>query len=111
MCCYNEGDPHIIMPDTAPASAVSVSMDTYGGGCDFGGQTEIAVTGDTITVSPFDTLRYRDAADFACTRILRTFRHDATVSVARPARYTVRFVGVAGYPETTAVYLRTVVVR
>jgi hypothetical protein len=55
----------------------TVQVTTYGNGCYRKGETEVAVSGNVATVTPWD---YVDLGAGACPDILLTFVHEATVA-------------------------------
>lgn len=106
VCCYNDGDPQVVIPDTARAGVPAVvSIVSYGDGCYRGGPTEVVVTPSAIEVTPFDTLRLQTA----CIRILRTFHHTVQVTFDTPGTALVRVRGLIR--DTAAVYEQAVVVQ
>lgn len=98
------------VPDTArAASPFEVRVRTYGGGCHRMGATATLASGDTLRVTPTDTVT--TGPDLACPDILRTFDHRATASWPTPGELTVVVEGweePAGRERRLA---RTVVVR
>lgn len=71
---YQLNDPLVAVVPSG--RTVTVSVTTYGGGCDSKGETEVAVTGLTAVVTPYD---YWKSATGACPDILRTFAHSTTI--------------------------------
>lgn len=111
---FQDDDPHIVVPDTVQAGAdFTVSVRTYGGGCERQGSTELEVDGLGATVTPYDiTLR---GVNVACTAVLKSFTHKATLRFVESgtARVTVRGRegGRAGHGDGLVTFERTVVVR
>ncbi len=69
----------------------TVEVTTYGGGCTSKGHTQVSVNGREVDVRPYDLHPTRE--DAACTRELRTHRHEATVWLEEPGTGTVRVHG------------------
>ena len=75
---YNNDDPRIEVVPGADRS-VTVRVTTYGDGCYTEGETEVLVQGASALVTPYD---YTAPPGTACTRILRSFAHEAVVHFA-----------------------------
>ena len=91
---FNHGDPQIAMPDTVQAGTeFTVQVSTYGNGCYRKGETEVVVSGNVATVTPWD---YVDPSAGGCPDILLTFVHEATVAFPQPGSASVVIVGRAG---------------
>lgn len=86
-------DPvRIDLPETvAVASAFTVSIQSYGGGCTSQGDTDVQVEGLLATIRPFD-LEPSDP-EVICPAILRVFEHVATIQFDQPGTATVRVLG------------------
>lgn len=86
-------EPVVIeVPDTVSVSVpFSVSVRTYGGGCERVGPTEVEMDGLDAEITPFD---YTAAADGgACTDILLSFVHEASLTFATVGSATVTIRG------------------
>lgn len=66
----------------------TVQVRTTGGGCDRAAGTQVATTGGVITVTPTDSIY---VGDDACPAVVRSFEHEATLSLAVPDPATIRF--------------------
>ena len=73
---YQANDPHITV--SSSGRAVTVSVTTYGGGCEAQGETEVAVNGLNAVVTPYD---YTTTAA-ACPDILKSFVHSTSIQFA-----------------------------
>ena len=84
---FNNNDPNItILRD---GRTVTVSVTSYGGGCESKGETELAVSGLSAVVTPYD---YTYSATGACTQQLKSFVHSTSIEFAEPgtAQITIR---------------------
>ena len=107
---FNHGDPQIVLPDTVQAGTeFTVQVSTYGNGCYRKGETEVVVSGNVATVTPWD---YVDPGAGACPDILLTFVHEATVAFPEAGSASVVIVGRPGgsMGEEPVVVTRGVVV-
>ncbi|HJQ19188.1 MAG TPA: hypothetical protein VJ867_02495 [Gemmatimonadaceae bacterium] len=109
---YQAGDQSvasITAPDTVQVSApFSVSVKSYGGGCERQGETEVNAGAAVVEILPYD---YTEGVE--CTDLLRTFDHVATVHFSAVGTDTLVFRGRrdVGGGFTFVMRLRTVVVR
>lgn len=108
---FNHGDPQIVMPDTVQAgTGFTVQVSTYGNGCYRKGETEVAASGNVVTITPWD---YVDLSAGGCPDLLLTFVHEATVAFPEPGSASVVIVGRSGgsMGEEPVEVTREVVVR
>ena len=105
------GDPVVIdLPDTVDASTpFTVSVRTYGGGCERIGPTEITVAARSAVVVPYDYTR--TGADVACTAILNIFEHQVALRLDVPGQATVTIRGREQPSSVVRDYPRQVWVR
>ncbi|SRR6266446_8029989 len=98
------------LPDTVTvASAFTVSVRSYGGGCTSQGETEAEVEGLLATIRPFDLVL--TDPNVVCIQILRVFEHVATIRFDQPGMATVRVVGRREPGDEPLSVDRTLVVR
>jgi hypothetical protein len=85
------GEPvTITTPDTVPLGVpFEISIRTYGGGCHEEGKTKIRVRGLRVDVTPYDI----HSGAKACTDVLKTFDHRATMALPTPGLARVLFFG------------------
>jgi hypothetical protein len=104
------GDPIVIEhADTfALGTGGSVAVRTYGGGCIRQGVSEVAVSGLTAVIEPFDSVHI---AAQACTRELRLFRHVVAVRFTERGSAILRIVGVSHPADDEIIVTRHVVVH
>ena len=88
---FQSNDPHITVVPSG--RTVTVSVTTYGGGCESQGETEVVVNGLNAVVTPYDYTKVPVGG--ACTDILRSFVHTTSIQFAGPgtAQITVRGLG------------------
>ncbi|MEO7648259.1 MAG: hypothetical protein ABIV11_08500 [Gemmatimonadaceae bacterium] len=92
---FQLNDPNVaVVPD---GRTVTVSVTTYGGGCESKGETEVAVNGLTAVVTPYD---YTSTATGACTDILRSFVHSTSIQFAGPGTAQIIVRGLDGRTRT-----------
>lgn len=91
---FNDDDPQIAVPDTIEAGVeFVVEVTTYGNACFRKGETEVASSGNSVTITPYD---YIDMGAGACADVLLSFIHQATVEVSDAGFASVVIVGRAG---------------
>jgi hypothetical protein len=106
ICCYNEGDPQISLPDTALVGVPTIiAVTIYGGGCHRGGPTQLTTSPAAVHVTPFDSLYLRPV----CTLVLASFDHRVEVTFPMAGSMTVRVHGLSS--DTAALYERDIVVK
>ena len=108
---FNHGDPQVVVPDTVQAgTGFTVQVSTYGNGCYRKGETEVVLSGNVATVTPWD---YVDPGAGGCPDILLTFVHEATVAFPEAGSASVVIVGRSGgsMGEAPVEVTREVVVR
>ena len=82
----------IDVPDTVTVSVpFSVSVRTFGGGCQRLGSTEVVINGLDAEVTPFDSTAGGDRV--VCTDILLAFAHGASLTFATVGSATVTIRG------------------
>ncbi len=91
------------VPESARVGeAFEVGIRTYGGGCEEMGPTQLDLRSDTVVVTPMERTSAR--AGVACTDILKTFDHRATITPLRAGRVIVRFRGRVEPGDTLAAF-------
>jgi hypothetical protein len=93
---FDNDDPRIVLPDTVEAGVeFIVEVTTYGNGCKRKGETEVALSGDTVIVTPYD---YFNVSAAVCEDILQSFVHEAVVELGQEGEGHVRVIGRDGAP-------------
>jgi hypothetical protein len=81
-------------PTTASRGAdFEVVVLTFGGGCVDQGDTQVTTAATHAEIQPFDIFTTEMPADYACTDILKTFPHRATLRFTQPGPVTIRVRG------------------
>jgi hypothetical protein len=107
---YYASPVEVTVPETVRAGEpFTVRAVTRGGGCTSAGDTEVAVSGATADVSPYD-LR-AEGPNIACPDILRALPHEVTVRFDTPGTATVRVHGRREPGLETITVTRTVTVQ
>ena len=106
-------DPmHVAIPNVVTRGVdFEVAVRTFGGGCIGQGDTEVAVTGRTAEVRPFDLFVTQLPQNAACTMELRYYLHRATVRFNESGVAKVRIRGRAHPGNDVVVIEEAVVVR
>lgn len=107
---FNNDDPRIAIPDTVQAGIeFVVEVTTYGNACFRKGETEVASSGNGVTITPYD---YIDMGAGVCADILLSFVHQATVEFSEAGFASVVILGGAGgsMEEEAVEVIREVVV-
>ncbi len=90
--------PALAAPDTVVAGRpFTATATTAGGGCFRQGDTELAVSGQTAEIRPFD-FYFDPGPRGACTADFAYYPHAATITFMQPGPATVRAVGTRGRP-------------
>lgn len=109
---FKPNDPNVTV--VAEGRTVTVSVTTYGGGCESKGETEVTVEGLFAVVSPYD---YTSTTTVACPDILKSFVHSTTIQFAGPGMAQITVRGLEGgirtvnRPGDTLSVVRTVELR
>lgn len=91
---FDNDDPRIVVPDTVHTGVeYVVEVTTYGNSCFRKGEAEVASSGDSVTITPYD---YMDVSTGNCEDILLSFVHQATVEFSEAGLASVVIVGRAG---------------
>lgn len=106
---YNDPVAIAVPEEVAAGVEFSVSVRTYGGGCERMGPTETLKRGDTIFVEPYDFTKAGVAT--ICTRELKLFDHSATLMSPSAGDLTVVIRGMAEPAGSMRTYPHDVVVR
>jgi len=91
---FTDDDPRIAVPDTVQAGIeFVVEVTTYGDSCFRKGETEVASSGNGVTITPYD---YIDMGAGGCARVLISFLHQTTVEFSEAGLASVVIVGRVG---------------
>jgi hypothetical protein len=89
-------------PATVQAGeAFQVTVNTFGGGCETAGNTQVALSDDGATLAVFDQTT-ATSPDVVCTAILKRLAHTVNLTFDKPGEYTLAVVGRRVGPETPA---------
>jgi hypothetical protein len=89
------GQPIVVqVPNTVSRGIdFEVVVTTYGGGCVGQGDTQVTTSATGVEIRPFDIFITEMPDNYACTDILKTFPHRATLRFTEAGSVTVRIHG------------------
>jgi hypothetical protein len=104
--------PQLDAPDTVVAGAsFSVKVQTFGDGCTSQGDTQLAITGHTAEIRPFDKFTTYLPNNYACPDILAVYAHTVAVHLDQPGTATLHAIGRVSPGDSSTTIERTIVVR